>query len=314
MPPEAEKELNNDDVFAAAFEQISTEDNKNPTPDALVDKPTPGAPEAAAATVAAATEGGVVKTPEEIAAEAAQAAKTPEQIQQEADAAKAALESAEATARAIAAQQAEDARLARFAELVRPPAPAPAQQTPPPASPYTPEESAFLESVYKDFPDVVKAMQIERRAEYKAVVGHVFAQVEQAFNERVAPLAEQLATVAARMHLGDLQQAVPDYAPTREAVVQWAAKQPAWMQPALEHVIREGTVQEVAELIGAYKKDTGAATAQAAPAAQSKSAPTPAAAAAAAALAPVAAGKRSVATAAEPTAFDDAFAAFAKAS
>ena len=210
----------------------------------------------------------------------------------------------------------EDARLARFAkiikdEIVQPkPAEAPvAPAAPEPATPlYTEDEQKTIAAYLKEWPDVAKADALIRRAEY--------VQLDQYFQQRlqqvIQPIAQIVQTLSERTQLSDLRSEVTDYDDIHGKVVEWVGKQPSYLRPAYENVVKSGTPAEVVDLINRYRADTGAA----APAAPAAAAPKPAAQKpvavrqAAAALAPVA-SKMGSPPQAEPTTFEDAFTAFA---
>jgi len=319
--PAEPTQKDNDDNFAAAFQQITEEDKAAVV---AAEKPAPVATEAKPAEPAAAADAGGTDLPptaeEKAAADAAAAA---------------AAEAAKKTTPAAPEVKDEDI-LRRLGAMLGKEPPAQETQQPEPAVPAAPalseEEATLIGAYVNDYPDIARAESLIRKQEYAAVVGYVFAEVAR----ELQPMMQMLQTIAGRTHLGDLQAAVPDYAATREQVVEWAGKQPAYLKVAYEHVIKHGTVDEVADLIKRYKMEnplpvvnadgtpvtvaqaTGAPpTASAArPAAPApKSAPQPELSAAAkkavAALAPVG-SKRSGAVVTAPTDYDEAFALAAK--
>ena len=318
----------NDTSFEEAFKQLSAADaaeNKVPTGPAAGDAPPVVLAPTGPTGTATPTEGptGTVAeetlTPEELAAKAA----TDEAA---ADAA-AKVKETEAAQAAIVAK-AEDDMLKRLGGVLkkvapveeeRPaPVPARAEADQPAASPFTPEQVAFLEAYEKEFPDIAAAERLQRRADLVATTGYIFQEITRSLQ----PIIEQVQVLAQRTHLGDLHTAVPDYDATREQVIAWVEKQPAYLKNAYKAVVDQGTAAEVADLIKRYHADTGtaapaapdpaaAAAAAAAKAATDKAAET-ARKAAAAALAPVG-SKRSVAVAGEPADFDGAFTAAAAA-
>lgn len=208
----------------------------------------------------------------------------------------------------------DDEILKRFAQLVknanpeeeRHVEPAVQQQTP---EIYSPEERQFITEYEKDWPDVAKAEALRRKAEYQQLVGYVFQEVA----KELRPVFDTVKDMAERTHLQDLQSTVNDYDDVRDRVIDWVAKQPQYLQPAYQHVIQQGTVDEVADLIGRYKRDTGAS----APQYSQRSAPRrgselpTATKQAAAALAPVSSKRSAVIQGVDQGDFDSAFAAFA---
>ena len=193
----------------------------------------------------------------------------------------------------------------------------------PPVSPFSAEERTVLQQFYNDFPEVAKAAAIERRAEYQALTAHIFNQVGAYFGPRMA-LLEQLADTTAYQQL---HTNVPDYDDTRDKVIDWVKTQPAYLQAAYNHVIANGTVDEIGDLFDRYRQATGATSPQPnagiapqpqagrqAPQPSAVKAPelSPAAKQAAARLAPVT-SKRSAPTQQSPLDFESAFDQFAKA-
>jgi hypothetical protein len=207
--------------------------------------------------------------------------------------------------------------LARFAALVRKAEPAPvatqpaAQQPPAPAPDiYTPEERQLLESYYKDWPDVARAEQLARRAEYRQLVGYVFEEIA----KHLRPLSETVEVLSTRAHLADLQSRIADYDQVRDRVIEWVAKQPAYLQAAYNRVIEQGTVEEVADLIERFKRESGATAqnnmGQTQPRQRTPELP-PATKKAAAALAPVGSKRAPVSPTLDLNNFEEAFARFA---
>lgn len=205
--------------------------------------------------------------------------------------------------------------LQRLAKLVKdtPQEPAPQQPAAPqPETPplYSKEDQEFLQNYEKDWPDVARAESLRRKAEYRELVTYVFNEVA----KNLSPIVETVQALSQRTHLSDLHNVVEDYDTVRDQVIDWVGKQPAYLQVAYNHVIQNGTAEEVADLIGRYKREV----APAAPA--SGNAPAPAKKTdtelpsatkqAAAALAPVS-SKRSAVPQSEPSSFEDAFEAFA---
>lgn len=208
--------------------------------------------------------------------------------------------------------------LSRFADLVKnsPPQqaapPPPPQQTQPQAQEqpqyYSPEDIEILKKYEEEWPDVAKAEALRRSAEYKQLVGYVFQEVAKEFS----PLVEQLQSLATRTHLTDLQSTVPDYADVREKVIDWAQNQPPYLRAAYNHVIQQGTVDEVSDLIARFRTETQAVT----PApSQPRRAKTPdlppATKQAVAALAPVSSKRSAVVQGIDAADFDSAFESFA---
>lgn len=330
------------DEFEAAFKQISEADNvANAAGKTLdnADVPLIGAVEKTAEQVEAervATEAAAATA----AAEAAAAVKTPEQVAAEAEAAAAATaaETAAAAAKgdddlvkrlasvlgradpaADAARVAEAARVESERAATAEAAAARARQQSPQLSP---EDLATVQAFEKDFPDVAKAQAIVRRAEYRQIVGHVFEEVEKAFNERVAPIAALVQNLAERTHVGDLKTVVPDYDKLDVAKLsEWVTKQPAYLRGGMDQVMKSGSAEDVKDLVTRFYSETGvkqpvvpdpAAAAAAAAEAVKVAAAETARKKAIAALAPVPAKRGDSTAPPDPTDFAGAFEMFSK--
>lgn len=205
--------------------------------------------------------------------------------------------------------------MARLATLLRQATPAePAKAAEPPAPEpvpdaplYTDDEQKLVDQYVKDWPEVAQAEVLRRRAEYRDLVGYVFAEVAKEFR----PVAELVRSMADQQHLAQLETTVTDYADVRDKVIDWVEKQPAYLQPAYQHVIQQGTVDEVADLINRYKRDTtGSTSAPAVPRKTETELPS-ATKQAAAALAPVSSKRSAVVQPLDSTDFDSAFVTFA---
>lgn len=212
--------------------------------------------------------------------------------------------------------ESDEKLLERFAEIVKekaiPSQPQVQQPTPQQAPPmFSKDEEEFLTTYEKEWPDIAKAETLRRRAEYKELVGYIFSEIA----KEISPVLESVKTISERTHLQDLQSTVTDYDDVRDKVVDWVGKQPAYLQPAYNHVIQQGTVDEVVDLINRYKADTGVKVAQAPsspPARKKMDTELPSATKqAAASLAPVSSKRSAVIAGVDSGDFESAFAAFA---
>lgn len=211
-------------------------------------------------------------------------------------------------------QLSDEELLAKFAEMIRQPqqeskpAPAPTQEAPTQEQAvYTPEEQAFLAEYEKDWPDVAKAEALRRRAEYRELVGYVFNEIAREFG----PLMENMHTLLQRTQLQDIREKVQDYDTVRDNVLAWVEKQPAYLQSAYKHVIQQGTPDEIADLVGRYKREVGGGTTSSTTRKSETELPS-ATKQAAASLAPVSSKRSAVIQGTDPNDFDGAFSEFAK--
>jgi hypothetical protein len=177
---------------------------------------------------------------------------------------------------------------------------------------YNQEEQDFLATYDKDYAEIARGEALKRKAEYRDLLSYVFQEV----GKFVAPLRETTATLAERTHLADIRSHVTDYSDDlRQQVIDWAAKQPAYLQAAYNQVIEQGTADEVKDLVARFRGETGQVAAGAAPAAappRKDNELSGEAKQAAAALAPVESKRSGVQAPADPASFDDAWAQFAK--
>ncbi len=187
----------------------------------------------------------------------------------------------------------------------------PAPQQPQQEQPvYSADEQKFLEEYEKDWPDVAKAESLRRRAEYRELVNYVFTEVAKVLR----PQIETVQAISEMTHLQQLQTQVSDYDDVRDKVISWAEKQPPYLQAAYKHVIEQGTVDEVADLIDRYRQETGYKAPNAAPKPAPKRVETELPSAtkqAAAALAPVSSKRSAVIAGDDPNDFESAFSSFA---
>jgi hypothetical protein len=329
------------DEFSAAFAQITAAEAAATTGSAAPGKTvTEGeaSPKVAAPGVAdegeAARDAAATKAKADADAAAAAGITEPDDAAKEAERVAAEAKAAEDAAKAAAAGPKidDDELVRRLAGLIKnPPAPARAEQTTQTVEPFkaevSPEAQAVIAEYMKEYGDIAKGEQAVRAVEYQHLLNFAFTQIQAAFQ----PKFDQLQALMERTHLGDVQARVPDYNATREAVVEWVAKQPPYVKVAYEYVIERGTAEEVQDLVARYKAanpptpEQLAATA-AAEAAKvgtvappkvavvdpAKAAQAAAVARAAAALAPVGSKRTGAVPQAEPTNFDDAFSHFAK--
>jgi hypothetical protein len=173
---------------------------------------------------------------------------------------------------------------------------------------YTPEEQTRLAKYDEDWKEVAECEALKRRAEYQQLLAHVFTQVA----NYVKPIQETAEAVAQRTFIADVTGAVPDYSDKLRAdVIAWVKTQPTYLQVAYNHVIEEGTVDEVKDLVGRFRQSTGKVPGAGAPTPSKGAAKgnelSDEAKQAAAALAPVDSKRSGVQQPSDPSNFDDAW-------
>lgn len=194
---------------------------------------------------------------------------------------------------------------------------APAAEAPANEEPlYQPTELEVMEEYQKNWPDVFKAEQLVRRAEYHDLMKFVFGQVA----SYVAPLFDQVRTIGNNLHISEVKGLVPGYNEDLERdVAAWVETQPSYLQAGMKQVMQSGTSDDIADLIGRYQEATGKAPAPTAPAATPPATPpapaqtelSKAAKQAVASLAPVSSERSQVPAGEDPGDYDSAFARYA---
>ncbi len=204
-------------------------------------------------------------------------------------------------ARESAAQEAAVQEAARIAAQRQQPG------TPPPL--YTRDEQTLIDGYHKEWGEVARMEALKRRGEYTQLVDHVQRQVASRYDTVINNLLQHVQNLATRTQYGDLANEIPDYDDIRDKAIEWAGKQPAWLQRSFAHVINEGTPEEIKGFIDLYKQSTGAIST---PVSKPVTELPAAAKKAAAALAPVSSKRTSVITSDDPSDFEGAFAKFAE--
>ena len=206
--------------------------------------------------------------------------------------------------------------LSRLADILDKRQPVVQQPQPQPVAPpplYTDDEAGRLAKFREDWPDIFDAFALMARG--NAVQNNAF--VFQEIAKAVGPQLQNLQTVQTDHHYMALKAAIPDYDQVRDSVVKWAREDrniPGYLRTAYDGVIQGGDVGEISDLVDRWRQATGTAqpkTVTAAPA-KTETGLSQAAKQAAEALAPVS-SKRTANVPSEPTDYDTAFAAFAKA-
>lgn len=195
----------------------------------------------------------------------------------------------------------------------------PAAATPPAEEEplYQSAEVEVMEEYQKNWPDVFKAEQLVRRAEYHDLMKFVFGQVA----NYVAPLFDQVRIIGNNLHIQEVKGLVPNYDENLERdVAAWVETQPAYLREGMKQVMQGGTSDDIADLIGRYREATGTAPAPSAPAGQPAPTPPPPAQTelskvakqAVDSLAPVSGERSQVPAGEDPGDFDSAFARYAR--
>lgn len=194
---------------------------------------------------------------------------------------------------------------------------------PPPAAPkpvYTAEETAALAAYEKDWPEISAAEELKRRKEYRELLEYTFSEVARVYGPAIASMRE----TESNGHYNDIVTAHPDYDTIVDPVKAWVGEQSPARKAAFTTIVKEGTAEEIIDLIDLYKQAKGIvapaaapAPVVAAPAAVAAAAPAagtpPAAKQAAQRLSVVSSKRTGVPVTADANDFDAAFDEFAKA-
>jgi hypothetical protein len=139
------------------------------------------------------------------------------------------------------------------------PAPAPAPAAPAEAPKvYSEDESEFLTTYEKEWPDVSRGEALKRRAEYQQVVQHVFAEIARVYGPLIERGASAAEVVADNATLAVVREAHPDYDDAMYADIQkWAEGLSGVKKKVAMATIAEGDPEDVVDLVNEYKVSTG---------------------------------------------------------
>jgi len=308
VAPVAASTLPEDD-FDAVFDAITTSEQM--TAAAPESAPAPAAP--TPPPVAAATETPATPAAEAPAAPEAAAPVTPPEGEEEEIDWKARFEALEAKATA-------DAAAAKAAAAVAP-APAPAAEaaaapaTPPAAEGpvwYVPsdDEKAILAAHEEQWPDISKAEAVRTKQAVYNAVQYVFSQMKRTYDPVLDRFGALSDAIESQLTLTMLEKDHSDYESIRDKVAEWVDTLPAFAKAGAKATMKDGTPEEVSELVTEYKKAhpvTAAATPVATPAAV-KAELSPAAKKAASKLTVVDSKRTTMSAAPDPNDFDAAWA------
>ena len=150
----------------------------------------------------------------------------------------------------------------------------PAAETPPAADPpppvYTAEETAELADLQKEWPDLHRLFSLMSRQLQVDTLNYAFSEV----GKVIAPLQSSVETYTTNDHMAAIYEAHEDYDAVYQPTMDWIEKQPSFLKAAYQNVVKQGTADDVAEMIQRFKNETGWQTPAAAPAGK---APAPAA-------------------------------------
>lgn len=166
----------------------------------------------------------------------------------------------------------------------QPVAPQAGTEEEPPAEPeqpktiddYIPEDKQEVVNKYRqEWSEVAEAEQVLREAHLQQVQERIYSELRGA----LAPVFETTQRLQVNAHQEAIRKVHPDLDEVKEDLQAWIAEQPEFVRPAYEQVAKQGSAQEVVELINYYKQakgTTGAAPAVPASSARTQQKPKPA--------------------------------------
>lgn len=196
---------------------------------------------------------------------------------------------------------------------------------PAPAAPkpiYTADELTALAAYEKDWPEISAAEELKRRKEYRELLAYTFSEVQRVYG----PAIQSMQDSDSNAHYNEIVTAHADYDTIVDPVKAWVNEQSPARKAAFTTIVKEGTAEEIIDLIDLYKQAKGIITSAAAalaPVVAAQAAPVvtaapaagtpPAAKQAAQRLSVVSSKRTGVPVTADVDDFDAAFDEFAKA-
>lgn len=131
-----------------------------------------------------------------------------------------------------------------------PPAPTPAPEA---ASVYTPEEATELADLQKEWPDMHRLFSLMSRQLQVDTLNYAFSEVSKA----ITPLQETVGAYTTNDHMAAIYEAHEDYDAVYQPTMEWIENQPSFLKTAYQNVVKQGTAEDVAEMIQRFKNETG---------------------------------------------------------
>lgn len=118
----------------------------------------------------------------------------------------------------------------------------------------TDDEAALIKQFETEWPDIAKAQEIRtKKAAYDAVQ-YVFHQLAKVYNPQLQRFAELADVISEQLTLSALRNEHEDYDEIYDEVAAWVAKLPTALRRGAQQTMKDGTPEEVTELIGEYKR------------------------------------------------------------
>jgi len=159
-------------------------------------------------------------------------------------------------------EQAAQLEALRAGQQTPPAAPAPEPAASEPVPVYTPEETEELAALQKEWPDMKRIFELMSRQLQVDTLNYAFSEV----GKVIAPLQSTVETYTTNDHMAAIYEAHEDYDAVYQPTMEWIEKQPSFLKAAYQNVVKQGTAEDVAEMIQRFKNETGWQTPAAAPA------------------------------------------------
>lgn len=128
--------------------------------------------------------------------------------------------------------------------------PAPAADTPAPI--FTAEEQTELATLQKEWPDLARMFSLMSRQVQHDTLTYAFKEVERV----LTPLQSSVGTLTGNEHMAAIYEAHADYDQVYQPVMDWIQQQPSFLKAAYTNVVKQGTAQDVADMIARFKTET----------------------------------------------------------
>jgi len=175
----------------------------------------------------------------------------------------AATRAAQAAAKAIAEEQRRTAEAAETKRVAAETAAAEAERTKIVDPVLSAEDVTAIAEYHKEWPEqsaVVDKLISHELAKQEARFARTLVEVMGRVYKDIQPMADAVSTVETTTFRKAVIDAHPDYDTLDSKLEPWIKAQPAYLQPAYQHVYNDGTAQEFVDLVSDFKKAQGGGT------------------------------------------------------
>lgn len=119
---------------------------------------------------------------------------------------------------------------------------------------YVPEDKRPMVQQYEsEWPEVAEAEQLKRDAQLQHMRDSIYSEM----GEALAPIAEMYQQMQVDAHQQTIRNQHPDVDDIKQDLVGWVDQQPDFVRPAFQQVLKQGSADQVNQLIDHYKQATG---------------------------------------------------------